>query len=138
MIKIEAIHSYYYCNREKLSSYLLFFHCWKILCGLLHLNYFLFLTSNYLENDDPVLHQSFECSLLDWTISLHIVRKLCNLLVPARAFNIEKTTIFIFSFCIGLVTELNNSALGILKQHYIAKRIREVLIGNSGFLIQIF
>ena len=47
----------------------------------------------------------------------------------------RRTTIFIFSFCIGLVTKLNGSALGVLKHHYITKRIRELLIGNSRFLI---
>ena len=41
----------------------------------------------------------------------------------------------IFSFCIGLVTQLNGPALGVLKHHYIIKRIREFLIGNSRFLI---
>ena len=48
---------------------------------------------------------------------------------------IRRTTVFIFSFCIGLVTQLNGSALGALKHHYITKRIREPLIGNSRFLI---
>ena len=44
-------------------------------------------------------------------------------------------TIFFFSFCIGLETQLNGPALGVLKHHYIANRIRELLIGNSRFLI---
>ena len=44
-------------------------------------------------------------------------------------------TIFIFSFYIGLVTQLNGPALGVLKNHYITKRIRELLIGSSRFLI---
>ena len=48
---------------------------------------------------------------------------------------IRRTTIFIFSFCIGLVTQLNASTLGVLKHHYITKRIRELLIDNSRFLI---
>ena len=48
---------------------------------------------------------------------------------------IRRTTIFIFCFCIGLVTQFNGSALGVLKHDYITKRIRELLIGNSGFLI---
>ena len=48
---------------------------------------------------------------------------------------IKRTTIFISSFCIGLVTRLNGSALRVLKHHYITKRIRELLIGNSRFLI---
>ena len=51
-------------------------------------------------------------------------------------FNTERTTIFIFSFCIELVTDLNNSALRVLKLRYITKRIREILIGNSRFLIK--
>ena len=54
--------------------------------------------------------------------------------VQSRTFNIERTTIFIFCFCIGLVTQLNGSALGVLKQD-ITKRIRERLSGNSRFLI---
>ena len=48
---------------------------------------------------------------------------------------IRRTTIFIFSFFIGLLTQLNGSALRVLKHHYITKRIRELLIGNSRFLI---
>ena len=48
---------------------------------------------------------------------------------------IRRTTTFIFSFCIGLVKKLNGSALGVLKHHYITKRIRELLLGNSRFLI---
>ena len=39
------------------------------------------------------------------------------------------------SFCIGLVTQLNVPAFGVLKHHYITKIIRELLIGNSRFLI---
>ena len=53
-----------------------------------------------------------------------------------RTFNIAKTTIFILSFCIGLITKLNDSALGILKRHYIAKIICELLIVNSKFETQ--
>ena len=56
-------------------------------------------------------------------------------LVFARTFKIERITIFLFSFCIGHVTQLNGSALGVLKHHYITKRIHELLIGNSSFLI---
>ena len=44
--------------------------------------------------------------------------------VVSRTFKIERITIFIFSFCIGLVTQLNGPALGVLKHHYITKRIR--------------
>ena len=51
-------------------------------------------------------------------------------------FNIEGTAIFISSFCIGLVTQLNGSALEVLKRHYVTKRIREFLIDNSRFLIR--
>ena len=42
---------------------------------------------------------------------------------------------FIFSFCIELVKQLNGPTLGVLKHHYINKRICELLIGNSRFLI---
>ena len=52
-----------------------------------------------------------------------------------RTFKIGRITIFIFSFCIGPVTQLNGPALGVLKRHYITKRIRELLIGNSRLLI---
>ena len=52
-----------------------------------------------------------------------------------RTFNIERITISILSFCIGLVTQVNGPALGVLKHHHITKRIRELLIGNSRFLI---
>ena len=48
---------------------------------------------------------------------------------------LKRTTIFIFSFSIGLVTQLNGSALGVLKHHYITKRTRELLVGNLRFLI---
>ena len=37
-------------------------------------------------------------------------------------------------FVLSFSTLLNDSALGLLKQHYITKRIRELLIGNSRFL----
>ena len=42
------------------------------------------------------------------------------LCVGSRTFNIERTTIFIFPFCIGLVTRLNDSNLGVSKTplHY--------------------
>ena len=48
-----------------------------------------------------------------------------------RTFNTEKTSIVIFSFCIGLVAQLNGSALRVLKHHYIIKRICQLLIDNS-------
>ena len=47
----------------------------------------------------------------------------------------RRATVFIFSFCIGVVTQLNGSVLGVLKRYYITKIIRELLIGNSRFLI---
>ena len=56
-------------------------------------------------------------------------------MLKSRTFKIERITIFIFSFCIGLVTQLNGPALGVLKHYYITERIRELLIGNSRFLI---
>ena len=52
-----------------------------------------------------------------------------------RTFKIERITIFILSFRVGLVTQLNGPALGVLKHHYIIKRIRELLIDNSRLLI---
>ena len=52
-----------------------------------------------------------------------------------RTFNIERITISILSFCIGLVTQVNGPALGVLKQHYMTNRIRKLLIGNLRFLI---
>ena len=54
--------------------------------------------------------------------------------VEPRTFKVERITVFIFFFCIGLVTQLNGPGLGVLKHHYIIKRIRELLIGNSRFL----
>ena len=53
----------------------------------------------------------------------------------SRTFNTERTTIFIFSFYIGLVIQLIGLALWVLNHHFITKRIREALIGNSRFLI---
>ena len=50
--------------------------------------------------------------------------------VWAKMFNIDRTTIFIFSFHRELVIQLNGSALAVLK-HYITQRIREFLIDNS-------
>ena len=44
-------------------------------------------------------------------------------------------TIFIFSFCLGLVAQINGTALEVLNNIYITKRIRQLLIGNSRFLI---
>ena len=48
-----------------------------------------------------------------------------------RTFDVERIAIFIFSFCIGLVTQLKGPALGVVKHDYITKRICELLIGNS-------
>ena len=36
-----------------------------------------------------------------------------------RTFKIERITIFIFSFCIGLVTQLNGLALGVLPKEFV-------------------
>ena len=63
---------------------------------------------------------------------------LTNSYIKSKTFKIERITIFIFSLCTGLVTQLNGPALGVLKHHYITKRIREILIGNSRFLIYDF
>ena len=64
-------------------------------------------------------------------------RKYINavLSVASRTFKIEAITISIFYFCIGLVTQPNGPVLVVLKHHYITKRIRELLSGNSRFLI---
>ena len=51
--------------------------------------------------------------------------------VEPRTFKVERITVCIFFFCIGLVTQLNGPGLGVLKHHYIIKRIHELLIGNS-------
>ena len=51
-------------------------------------------------------------------------------------FNIERTSICIFFFCIGLVALPNDSLWGVSKHHPVAKMIRELLSGNSRFLIQ--
>ena len=67
-------------------------------------------------------------------LSLNIF-ELAHAAILPRTFKIERITIFILSFCIGLVTQLNDPALGVLKHYYITKRIRALLIGNSRFLI---
>ena len=59
----------------------------------------------------------------------------CFLYIRPRTFEIDRITIFIFSFCIGLVTQFNGPALRVLKHHYIIKIIRELLIGKLRFLI---
>ena len=54
-------------------------------------------------------------------------------------FCVRETWVFnglIFSFGTGLVTQLNESALGILQYYCITKRSRELSIGNSRFLMQ--
>ena len=56
-------------------------------------------------------------------------------LLYSKTFKAERITIFIFLFCIGLLTQPNGPALGVLKHHYITKTIRELLIGNSRLLI---
>ena len=59
--------------------------------------------------------------------------------IPFIIYNDIFEIIFVIIFAsylanIWLVTQLNGSALGVLKHHYITKRIRELLIGNSRFL----
>ena len=103
----------------------------------------LFLASDFklsLKSDEPILYESYICSLLDcicmvWILYFNIVRKFCKLLVLTRTFEILKTTIFIFSFCIGFVTELRDLALGVLKHHYSIKRICETLINQFNQLL---
>ena len=56
-------------------------------------------------------------------------------LLYSKTFKAERITIFIFPFYLGLLTQPNGPALGVLKHHYITKTIRELLIGNSRFLI---
>ena len=77
---------------------------------------------------------------LFYFIYTHCIRKIFpkiseNLIKSDQGRYIRRATIFIFSFCIGLVTQLNVSALGVIKHHYVTKRIRELLIGNSRFFI---
>ena len=55
--------------------------------------------------------------------------------VKSRAFKIGRITIFVFFFCIGLVTQLNDPALGVLKHHYITKGTHKLLLVNPRFLI---
>ena len=59
-----------------------------------------------------------------------------TIILSPKTLNIESKAIFIFSFCIGLVTQLNGSVLGVLKDNYVIKRTRKLAFGNSGFLIQ--
>ena len=59
-----------------------------------------------------------------------------TIILSPKTFNIESKAIFVFSFCIGLVTQLNGSVLGVLKDNYVIKRTRKLAFGNSGFLIQ--
>ena len=68
-----------------------------------------------------------------WKIQLRC--KICNYSIYFLKNYLEITTVFIFSFCIRLVTQLNDSVLGVLKHNYITKKIRELLTFNSRFLI---
>ena len=69
----------------------------------------------------------FKNLVIDYPLVISYDQQCC---AGTRTFNIERTTIFIFSFCAGLVTQLNGSALGLLKHLYITKSIRKPLIGN--------
>ena len=81
-----------------------------------------------------MVHVVLLCSLTCTYIS-RVYREFNGNYVSSRTLNIVRTTIFIFYFSIRLVTQLNGSALGVVKHHYITKRIRELLIGNSRFFI---
>ena len=89
---------------------------------------------NFLLTLDRNIHEDETANLIQRTFheSYH---KNADRFVYPRTFNIERTTIFLFSFCIRFVTQPNGSSLGVLKHHYITKRIPELLIGNSSFLI---
>ena len=68
------------------------------------------------------------------TLANFFAEVIVNLIIP-RTFKSERITISISSLCIEIVTHLNDPALGVLKHHYITKRVRGLLIGNSRFLI---
>ena len=63
---------------------------------------------------------------------------LSSVFVLSRTFDFERTNIFIFSYSIWLVTQLNDLASEILKYHYNTRRIFEFMIGNLRFLTQSF
>ena len=73
------------------------------------------------KNNDTKMRQSFNTGV--------------NSLVKPSTLKMERTTIFIFFFCIELLTQFDGSVLGVLKHHYITKGICKLLIGNSIFLI---
>ena len=75
------------------------------------------------------------CSFVLLLLTKCISKCPSSMKLASGVFKIERITIFVFSFFIGLVTQLTNPALGVLKHHYIIKRIRELLIGDSRFLI---
>ena len=86
------------------------------------------------------MKHTFDLSLPRFTYNLknhNKINYLIHLFILPWTFNTERTTIFIFSFCIGFATKFNDSALGVLKHHYITKGIRELLIGSSRFLINV-
>ena len=62
--------------------------------------------------------------------------KIRTIRITPRNFDIERTTVFIFSFCKGLVTKLNDSAFKVLKNCCFNKRIHELLVGTFRYLIQ--
>ena len=78
---------------------------------------------------------NLNASRRSYLIHLNLAEYIIVPYIQPRTFNIERITIFVFSFCIGFVTQLNDPSLGVLKNHYITKRIGELLIGNSRFVI---
>ena len=78
---------------------------------------------------------NLNASRRSYLVHLNLAEYIIVPYIQPRTFNIERITIFVFSFCIGFVTQLNDPSLGVLKNHYITKRIGELLIGNSRFVI---
>ena len=78
---------------------------------------------------------NLNASRRSYLIHLNLAEYIIVPYIQPRTFNIERITIFVFSFCIGFVTQLNDPSLGVLKNHYITKRIGELLIGNLRFVI---
>ena len=78
---------------------------------------------------------NLNASRRSYLVHLNLAEYIIVPYIQPRTFNIERITVFVFSFCIGFVTQLNDPSLGVLKNHYITKRIGELLIGNSRFVI---
>ena len=58
---------------------------------------------------------------LGWSLFAKIVNRFKAKFQLIILLKYSLTKDFIFSFCLGLVTKLNNSALGVLRDHYILK-----------------